>query len=383
MAYGRQAARDDERVQIILGAGLSGLSLAVALVRAGVREPIVIVDRRTTFEHDRTWCTWDAPDTPFLGLATHRWAAWEVRAGGQTGRGGSAARPYVHLPSDVFYAAALEELRRAANVELRLGERVLEIGDGWARTDRGRLEGLVHDGLALSGPALRDRPAGAVELWQSFLGWEVELAQPRFDPACATLMDFDIEAGDGVEFMYVLPFSPTRALVEHTSFAVRSRPPAERRAAILAYLDGVDHAVLREERGRLLMTTASLTALRSPRTTAIGTAGGALRASSGYAFSRVQAHVGALARAIADGRPLPERAGDRRRAALDAVFLRALASDPGAFPERFRALVARVPGDVFARFMTDRSSLRDEALVMAALPPAPFAVAGVRSILRA
>ncbi len=367
-------------MQIVLGAGLAGLSLAVALVREGVGEPIVVVDRRTEFGRDRTWCTWAAPDTPFLDLATHRWDTWEVRTETGSARATSKSRAYVHIPSDAFYAAALEELERAPNVELRLGVTVREIGDGWARTDAGELRGLVHDGLALGSPVVRTRERSSrshVALWQAFLGWEVETEVPTFDPDVATLMDYRTpQLPDGVQFVYVLPYSPTRALVEHTSFAPGGPTPDERRDVLRDYLPDA-YAILGEERGRLPMTTEPFAALRSPRTTAIGIAGGALRPSSGYAFSRVQAHSRALARAIRTGAPLPRHAASRRRAALDTVFLHALAADPGAFPEHFRTLVADVPADAFARFMSDHSSPADEARVMAALPSLPFARAAL------
>jgi lycopene beta-cyclase len=363
-------------VQVILGAGLSGLSLAVALVRAGVRDDIVLVDQRTAFERDRTWCFWDVPNLPFRELATHSWPQWDVVTPTGRARGASAERPYLHVPADAFYAAALEELDRAPQVELRLGQRVLEIGDGWARTSGGRLEGTVHDGLALGSPALSRLE---IEFWQTFLGWEVRTDDARFDPGTATLMDFRVDQSDnGVSFLYVLPFAPDHALVEHTTFG-RGRVPRHKREKALAAFLGDGHEVVRTERGRLPMTTQRLPAARSPRTTAIGTAGGALRASSGYAFVRVQAHSAALARAIAAGAPAPRRAGRPRRALLDAVFLHALALHGEDFPEYFRTLVERVPGDVFARFMTDRSTAADEAAVMRALPAGPFAWAAVRA----
>ncbi len=374
-------------MQIVLGAGLAGLSLAVALVREGVREPIVVVDRRTAFGRDRTWCTWAAPDTPFLELATHRWETWAVCTEAGTALATSRTRPYVHIPSDVFYAAALDELRAAPNVELRLGETVLEVGDGWARTDAGNLTGLVHDGLAGLGgqspqshpPDSRDSPLSPAALWQTFLGWEVETEAAVFDPGVATLMDYRTpQHPGGVHFVYTLPFSPTRALVEHTTFAREAVATEDREAALRAHLPGA-FEIVRKERGRLPMSAEPVPALRSPRTTAIGIAGGALRASSGYAFSRVQAHARAIARAVANGTPLPARAGSRRRGALDAVFLSALAADPGAFPEHFRALVDRVPADAFARFMSDHSTPADEARVMASLPVAPFARASLRA----
>lgn len=365
------------RVQVILGAGLSGLSLAVALVRAGVKEEIAVVDRRTDFGRDRTWCTWASPGLPFLELARHRWHGWEVVTHSGTARGASRTRPYVRIDSADFYAAALEELERAPQVTVRLDERVSEVGDGWAQTSKERLHGTVHDGLALGSPALRQT---RIDLWQAFLGWEVQTEQPRFDPGVATLMDFRISQEDGLNFLYVLPFAPDRALVEHTSFARGGPARHKRQKALRAHL-GDGYEIGHEERGRIPMTTAPIPARRSAGTNAIGIAGGALRPSSGYSFSRVQAHSAAIARAVAAGEPLPARAGVRRRAALDDVFLHALAVEPDAFADRFRTLVDRVPGTTFARFMSDHSTPRDEARVIAALPKRPFLRAAGRAAL--
>jgi glycine/D-amino acid oxidase-like deaminating enzyme len=74
-------------VHLVLGAGCAGLSLACALLDAGVGERIVLVDRRTAFANDRTWCFWDTRgDLPFA-----RWPPTAGRAGGSWGPTGVPA----------------------------------------------------------------------------------------------------------------------------------------------------------------------------------------------------------------------------------------------------------------------------------------------------
>jgi len=374
-------------VHLVLGAGCAGLSLACALLDAGIDEPIVLVDRRTAHGHDRTWCFWGTdPAVPWSSLAAHRWPTWRL-----VGRDGSAVEhraprhPYLHVPADRFYAAALDRLAAAPNVSLRLGERVVEVADTGAgvrvRTTAGLLEGArAYDAMGGAGPLTGGRPAGAVELLQRFVGLEVEVERPVFAPGVATLMDFRAGGGAGaVRFAYVLPFGPTRALVEDTSLGGPAVPAAERREAIAAHLDEVWRAgavrVVREERGALPMTTYAFPARRGPRIVAIGAAAGAVRPSSGYAFARLQRHVRAVARAVAAGAPVPERVGRPRHARLDALFLRALAADPGRFDEHLLALARGVDGATFARFMTDASSRRDESRVVAALARPGFLAA--------
>jgi len=367
-------------VHLILGAGCAGLSLACALLDMAVDEQIVLVDRRSTFQHDRTWCFWStADDLPFASLATHRWPAW--RLVDRHGRGTehrSTRHAYLYLPADRFYEAALTRLDGAANVELRLGERVLDVQAGpegvSVRTSNGTIEGAIaYDAMGGAGPLNRHRPEGAIELRQRFLGLEVELERPVFDPSTATLMDFRVgdREGDALRFTYVLPLSATRALVEDTSLGGRALDAGDRRAAIGAHLREVWGAgevhVRREERGALPMTTYEFPLTRGPRLLAVGAAAGALRPSSGYAFVRLQRHVRGVARAVAAGVPPPTHMGLRRHRALDALFLRALSADPAGFDQHLVGLARGVDADVFARFMTDTSSLRDEAVIVAAL----------------
>jgi len=367
-------------VHLILGAGCAGLSLACALLEAGVGEQIVLVDRRTSFGHDRTWCFWAAGDDAAFGApVTHAWPSWRF-----VGRDGRAVEhhaprhPYLHVPADRFYAAALDRLGRTPNVELRLGERVLGVTDDGdcvrVHTSRGVLEGgMAFDAMGGAGPLSARRPAGSVELLQRFVGLEVEVERPRFTSQVATLMDFRTDAGRdrALRFMYVLPFSSTRALVEDTSIAGPAVPAAQRREAIGRYLEEVWSAgavtVLREERGALPMTTHRFALTRGARIAAVGAAAGAVRPSSGYAFARLQRHVRAVARAVAVGAPLPVRLTTPRGAVLDALFLRALRADAGGFEDHLLALARGAGGGAFARFMTDASTRRDDGRVVAAL----------------
>jgi lycopene beta-cyclase len=379
----------DRRSHLIAGAGLAGLALACSLLDAGARGPIRLVDRRRAHEPDRTWCLWDTGDLRWAGLARHRWRSWEVRTARGRAIGHSARHPYVHLDAADVYAAALERLERAPNVALELGVRVRGFGEdadsAWLETDAGPREAdRVYDALALGSPALQGVPAGgAVHLWQGFLGQLVETAEPVFTPSRCRLMDFRVAQDGELRFVYVLPHGPHRALVEHTSIGARPVPHGERREALAEYLEvcGASRwTVEREERGRLPMTDAPFPLAHGPRTVAVGTAAGAVRPSSGYAFARTVRHADRVARAILDG-DVPPAPGGRRQAALDRIFLRALRNDPAAFPEHFRALVAHTPGDAFARFMSDASGPADEAAVVAALPKLPFAAAAARTAL--
>jgi lycopene beta-cyclase len=313
---------------------------------------------------------------------------------GGTARHAGGRHAYVHLDARDVYATALTAIDADPATELVLGVTVEAVAPGpVVRTDRGAWRaGRVYDGRTPSPLEPPPRPAArrtGITLNQAFLGWQVRTARPVFDPATATLMDFRVPQDGGLRFLYTLPFAPDRALVEDTSIVAPGGGPtaAERRALLEAHLGetlaAVSWSVEHEEYATIAMAPAAPAARPHSRVHPIGTAAGAVRPSSGYAFARIQRHCRALARAVVTGAEPPERAGAARGALLDRVFLRALHDDPAAFPEHFRRLVAGTPPDAFARFMNDEATAGDEARVIAALPKAPFAMAALRALTAA
>ena len=362
---------------VILGAGCAGLTLCCDLLEAGVTENIVLLDRRTSFTDDRTWCFWNVRPHPFLPLVTHCWHSWRLFSPeGEEIRHTGAAIGYARLRAYDFYDAALERIARASNVSLRMGESVeglTEDADGVrVRTDHGDLRAAqVFDG--------RGGAPTSGGLRQHFLGQFIQTSAPAFDPSCPTLMDFRVGQEAGVRFFYVLPLSPTEALVEHTCLGGPARAPEAHRAAIADYarrFHGLEQfQVTQEEAGSIPMRAERIPLRRGRRVWPIGQAGGASKPSSGYTFLRIQEQCRLLAAAVAAGTlgsDAPRRFAPRRFAFYDAAFLAVFNRHPERFPAYFCRLFRRVGPDALARFLSETSTWSDEWQVAAALPPGPF-----------
>jgi len=376
---------------VILGAGLAGLSLADALLRLGVTSEITLVDTRTAFTDDRTWCFWDVQPHPYRNLIRERWSSWLFAGGGVIHRQRSHAMPYCHLPAIVFYEDVLHRISAAPNCTLLLGTKVRSVsgrsGAVTVATSAGDLTAThCFDALGAGGPTWGSAmpTPGPGTLAQRFLGWLVHAKEPVFDASCVTLMDFDVMSNGELRFMYVLPFSATSALVEDTSIGFQGVDPDASRSEIRRYLHerhGIeDITVEREERSTLPMIAGA-----PPEPTApvipVGTAAGALRPSSGYAFVRTQLQVRRAARAVAMGRPAAVPVERRREALLDRVFLNALRQDHTGFAHHMLAIGRNLSGDRFARFMMDAASPADVAAMISALPKRPFLGAAGRTAL--
>ncbi|MEM9071657.1 MAG: lycopene cyclase family protein, partial [Myxococcota bacterium] len=234
---------------LIVGAGCAGLSLAVHLVEAGIRQPIQLVDPREGYGSDRTWCSFRVRSHPFDECIAHRWSRWQLRYGGVVERQ-SPRHPYVHIPGEAFYAKALEILEGAPNVSLHLGvegRALTRVGDKvHLETSAGMLEGTW---------AFDSRPvphASSRGLVQHFRGFFVRTEEAVFTPDVAMLMDFDVPQDRGLRFAYVLPLREDMALIEDTFFTPSSFAIGEE--LLPRVLGDTAYNVMREEGGSIPMT---------------------------------------------------------------------------------------------------------------------------------
>jgi len=381
---------------IIAGAGLSGLSLAVALLDAGLPEDarVVLVDPRETLSGaDRTWCFFDLVPHAFESAITHRWSRWRVRNGAAEVLRSAPGISYCTIPGERFYELALERLAAAGQrIELVLGVTVEHLEDRGAHVDVHTNAGVLRARLAMdSRPPSLTRAADDgkdVNLLQHFRGRVVRSTEPVFEADTATLMDFDVSQADGIHFIYVLPFDAHTALVESTFFTERPLPDAVYEAAIDTWLarrrPGVVFQTISHESGVIPMTTEPFDAWPSPRIVRIGTAGGHVKPSSGYAFLAVQRFVREFAPRVVsalrvDGCAEPPAARSRRTIALDTIFLSYLRSRPERAPDTFYRLFERVPPAVLARFLSDTGTLADDLTVMRTSDSPRLALEAIRA----
>lgn len=348
---------------VVVGGGCAGLALAVATADLG--GPLTVLEARRGDADERTWCYWDVGAALLPDAVSASWTRWEVRTPDGRTTAEDPAHPYRMVRARDYRAAARRRIAAADGVRLLDGVRVGRDRDpdraGWV------------DARGPGAPEALRR--GRVRLDQRFVGQWVRAVRPVFDPSTATLMDFTVGSDDaGVRFMYVLPVTPTLAMVECTVLARPGRGTGALRDVIRGYLARrwglaeTEWTVEGEEAGSIPMTD-------QPATTAgpaLGLRAGAARPSTGYAFTRIQLAAARAAEALAAGRPLPAPRDTLRTRVLDAVFLRFLRDRPERAPEVFLRMFAALPGALTVRFLTERSSPLDDLRLILALPKRPF-----------
>lgn len=371
---------------VVCGAGAAGLSIAVRLARLPLT--VRVIDRREGYGRDRTFSFFRGRSHPFEDAVARRYRAIDVVGRDRRIARNVEARPYETLPADRFYESALRTLARHDRVRLDLGVSIGAIrdlgGHVEVETDRGALRtALVIDARGAIGKA--STREGDIEWVQHFAGMDVEVEHPIFEPAVATLMDLRVSQKDGPHFVYVLPETTRRALVEDTYFGPKPFEIEHYGANVHAWLKerGAGAvSVLRSERGVLPMTTADVDR-GAGRILRVGLAGGAAKPSTGYAFTFIQRDADAIGLALAswDRMRAPTIAPPRSPTSLffDRVFLAYLAAHPQSAERIFVDLFAGTTGPAIARFLSEDATPSDYAAVMAAVPSAGVLAQAIRS----
>ena len=216
--------------------------------------------------------------------------------------------------------------------------------------------------------------AGKNAMLQHFLGQEVEVDKPVFDSSTAILMDFRVDQSEGMHFIYLLPYSPTQALVESTLFSTTVLDREYYVNTINDYL--ADHYgasiqnIIHEEQGVIPMGTLSPHDENIP---GLGANAGAIRPASGYTFVFIHQQIQRAIESSKQGKPLrfkrPHKAID---VWMDAVLLTVLRSWPQQGPKLFGRMASSLSGDEFVRFMSGQANWRLRLKVIMAMPKLPF-----------
>ena len=209
---------------------------------------------------------------------------------------------------------------------------------------------------------------------QHFAGFEVRAPAGSFDDSTAILMDFRCDQSLGMHFIYCLPFSDREALVESTLFSPEQAPQNFYEKAIADWLGMIakiaDFDITRREAGVIPL---GFFARHDPALPGIGGNAGAIRPSSGYAFTFIQKQIDSALTRVKAGKSLgfdsPHRIIDLW---MDRIFLSVLRHQPKIAPQIFSAMAAGLNGDEFAMFLSGEATMKLRCKVVMAMPIWPF-----------
>ena len=337
----------------IIGAGVSGLSLACQLAKKGqLPGEVVISDPYLHNKRSQTFSFWFHEEDRQLLNPEHTWSKWSFSNQQQQLLHTGSVYQYGMVSGESFRKRALTQINR--HPQIHLDERFI---------DERPIAKHVFD----------SRPPHVNHFYikQSFVGFEIE-CEHHFDTEQVLLMDHMTHKFGGLKFRYVLPISADRLLVEYTVFTrhLISLDDLERESLVeLQYdLKMKPFKHIRKERAHIPMgLNACFPSLGMP----IGTRAGMSRDSTGYGFVEMQKWAVSASQSLVKQDRVAAYQVPTLRAWMDTCLLRLIEHRPDLTPHIFMELAHFLSGDQFAKFMT-RCHLSDALSMVLKAPKKTF-----------
>jgi lycopene beta-cyclase len=204
-------------------------------------------------------------------------------------------------------------------------------------------------------------------LLQHFVGQVVETQNPCFDPDKIEFMNFNVPQKGNTRFMYVLPLSPNKALLEYTLFSAQLLERKEYVTAINDFLKTLPtggYEVIEEEEGKIPMTCYRFDLINNSSLLHIGTAGGWTKPSTGYTFQRINEKSKELVDFLKKNKPLSHFGKRGRFWFYDLLFIDVLAKDNAHGADLFKRMFQKNSPETIFQFLDEKSSIVQEFQIM-------------------
>jgi lycopene beta-cyclase len=363
----------------IVGAGAAGLQLALAMKADPFfhTKRVLIVDKSSKTENDKTWCYWEAGAGTYDHLLTHNWTSGLFYNNARKTILQLAPYRYKMLRSIDFYEFALKELKKVSFMEWKQEEvhTILQKKEVEIQTSEGcYLAKHVFDSRMEND--FFESADSSLRLLQHFRGWYIKTTKDFFDPTKFVMMDFRLRWKDSTSFTYVLPTSTTTALVEFTLFSPTLLKEEEYQQLLKKYVDEIlkpgEYTIQEKEAGVIPMTDYPFQKNHSSMVTKIGTAGGWVKPSSGYSFKNGNRFSKQLIANIKAGRRPSFQVAVSRFRLYDALLLDILVNKNHLGPFIFSDMYAKNSLALIFAFLDEQTSWLQDANIIRKFNWPPF-----------
>ena len=276
---------------IFTGSGLSALMTVYKMILSQKFQTknILLLDENAKQTNDRTWCFWDQKETLWENSISKKWNS--VLFANADFKRNLELHPYQYnkIQGLDFYNQLLELIVNQKNIDF-VQEKVLAIEESESivlvKTES-QSYSCSQVFNSIYNPSLVTNQSKYPLLQQHFIGWFIQVETPIFNSEQATFMDFSVAQKRNTRFMYILPTSPTEALLEYTLFSKDLLSKEEYETEIENYIQKLgiqNYQIVEKEYGNIPMTCYPFWKHNTQNVINIGTAGGWTKASTGFTF---------------------------------------------------------------------------------------------------
>lgn len=373
---------------VFCGAGLSGLMLAYKMKSDAYFKDtsLLIIEPEEKQTNDRTWCFWDNKPGEWEDIISKKWETSWFKTANNLHKIDLSPFAYQMIEGIDFYRKMQTFLAAQKNIQF-INDRVLSLEE----TDEKVLVQTAQLGLFVAKKVFDSRfDASEIEkqtkypyLRQHFKGWFIETEMPFFDSKTMTFMDFSVAQNGNTRFMYVLPFTEKKTLIEYTLFSENLLPESAYDQAIRSYVQDLKigtYTLERTEKGNIPMTCFPFEKYNTKSILHIGSAGGWTKASTGFTFKNTDRISTRLVHFLKEKKDFRKFKIRDRFWFYDLILLDVLGADNALGASIFSAIFNKnSPGNVF-RFLDGQSTFKEEIKILFTCPKTPFIKAFLRRL---
>jgi lycopene beta-cyclase len=355
---------------IIVGNGLAGLQLALAFARDSYfnHKSIALIDASSKTENDKTWSFWEQNNSTFSNLAYQSWQHATIFAEDEKISLNLKPYSYKSIRSIDFYTEAKAQLNHRNNITYLIEtvtsvneKKIVEVTtETNSYTANHVFDSRIQDAF------FNDKKS--TTLIQHFKGWIIETEDHAFNENSFTMMDYRLKDNNQTTFMYVLPHTKNRALVEFTYFTeniVKNQHyDTYLKQYISEYLHIKNYKIVETEIGQIPMTTFKFEAFNTSKVTKIGTAGGWVKASTGYSFKLTEKKVAKIIENIKSNQIATKGLFKSKYKFFDKVFLQVLKDNNEKGEWIFKQFYSKNSTPTIFKFLDEESSLIEDIKIM-------------------
>ena len=352
---------------IICGGGASGLLLAFRICNDPffADKSILLIEKENKNLNDRTWCFWESNEGDLQEIIHKTWNQSFFASKDFCLNFNLNPYQYKMIRSLDFYQFMKQRLKMF-NQLIQVKDEVQKIESNRVTT----LEKVYSSDLIFSSilnPMKLFQQKKYPVLQQHFVGQIIEAKNNCFDPDRIEFMNFDIPQKGNTRFMYILPLSTNKALLEYTLFSevlLDRQDYVDEITAFIKQIPTGGYKVIEEEQGNIPMTCFRFDLGNTKNILLIGTAGGWTKPSTGYTFQRINNKTKDLVEFLKHNRPLKQFGRKNRFWFYDLLFLDVLSKDNANGADLFKSLFQKNSPKVIFKFLDEKSNYWQEFQIM-------------------
>ena len=361
---------------------MAGLSLAFYLNKSSLRDKsILIIDRDEKNTNDHTWCFWEKERSPYEEIIAQKWkGVWFHGTDNFSQLLDLQDYTYKMIRGIDFYNYVIPILKQNLNITFLQAD-ISEVTEN-VKTDKGNFYAseAVFDSCYRS---KYDNPKHH-NMLQHFKGWVIETTKPVFKVNEPTLFDFRVEQKNELRFVYVLPHSETKALIEFTIFSDNLITDAEYELYLKKYIEETlkvknfqiksdEYQISETEFGIVPMSDEPHEVSPMDKVIRIGTSGGYVKASTGYSFQRSQRFLQRLVKSLEANQKIGNGISvNRWKGFLDTVLLNVMLKNRTPQNEIFTRLFKYNSPIKVLKFLDEDTSFFEDIALINTVPKPPF-----------